>query len=199
MTRFGAVTAKSMNIIFWDKTPCSLVETSYMQTCFRRLSSISKSGFISSDVIQHSFSTILISDRQSRQWWAEHQSFKRSLCPHHQRCLTRASTLTADTEQLSVNLVLRPSVTRLTACEQFSEISSKRMLQILFPVFNYALPVFMVWYFPIDKFVELVKRLGYMNWLSVQRPLFCEVKLTRKLRIRWAGWLPFTSRCGSSV
>jgi len=61
MMRFGAV------FIFWDVTPCGLVETYYMRSCpRRRLSSISKLRFVSCDVIQHSFLTILISDRWSR-------------------------------------------------------------------------------------------------------------------------------------
>jgi len=82
MTRFGAVTAKSMNIIFWDVTPCGLVETYYMRSCPRRqLSSISKLRFVSCDVIQHPFLTILISDRRSRQWWVEQHSFRDRFVP----------------------------------------------------------------------------------------------------------------------
>jgi hypothetical protein len=82
MIRFGAVAAKSMNIIFWHVKPCGLVETHYMRSCpRRRLSSISKLGFVSCDVIQHPFLPILISDRRSRQWWAEHQSFRDRFVP----------------------------------------------------------------------------------------------------------------------
>jgi hypothetical protein len=110
-----------------------------------------------------------------------------------------SSTAVTDTEQVPETLDLSPSMTHLRVREQFSEISPTRMLPISFQIFNYALLVFMVWYFPIDKFVELEKLLGCMNWLSVLCSLCCEVKLTRKLRICLAGWLPFTSRSGTSV
>jgi hypothetical protein len=198
MTRFGAVTAKSMNIIFWDVTPCGLVETYYMRSCpTRRLSSISKSRFVSCDVMQHPFLTTLISDRRSRQWWVEHQSFRDRFVPinssnrlRHRLWLLRHSR--------SPKLWILAHQWHIWGYpEQCSETSSKRMLPI--SIFNYALLVFMVWYFPIDKFVELEKLLGCMNWLNVLCSLCCEVKLTRKLGICLAGWLPFTSRSGTSV
>jgi hypothetical protein len=82
MTRFCAVTAKNLKIIFWDVTLCSLAETFYMPSRPRRpSSSVLKLGFVSCDVIQNPFLTILISDRQSLQWWAEHQSFRDRFVP----------------------------------------------------------------------------------------------------------------------
>ena len=200
MTRFGAVTAKSMNIIFWDVTPCGLVETYYMRSCpRRRLSSISKLRFVSCDVMQHPFLTTLISDRRSRQWRVEHQSFTDRFVPstavtdsRHRLWLLRQSR--------SPKLWILAHQWHICGFrEKFSEISSTRMLPISFSIFIYALLVFTVWYFPIDKFVELEKLLGCMNWLNVLCSLCCEVKLTRKLRICLAGWLPFTSRSGTSV
>jgi hypothetical protein len=71
-----------MNIILWDVKRCGLIETYYMRSYpRRRLSSISELWFVSCDVIQHPFLTISISDRQSRQWWAEHQSFRDLFVP----------------------------------------------------------------------------------------------------------------------